>query len=157
MDVITYPYTKISKTMSVKGIPHAISSNWQYLCYIQPGIVMLSLTCQTHVCTPLISYHNCWFCQWIRSRIYFARLASVYNRKSIRHTSGSTLCMRPSNERWRYTVTPSLIGWGHTQNDTWCTEQMRWIMEMGQTSWLTASIFKVHNLFSLYCNGWIST
>ena len=27
------------------------------------------------------------------------------------------LCMRPANERWRYTVTPSLIGWAHTQND----------------------------------------
>ena len=27
------------------------------------------------------------------------------------------LCMRPANERWRYTVTPSLIGWAHTQID----------------------------------------
>ena len=26
------------------------------------------------------------------------------------------LCMRLANERWRYTVTPSLIGWAHTQN-----------------------------------------
>ena len=25
--------------------------------------------------------------------------------------------MRPANERWRYTVTPSLIGWVHTQNN----------------------------------------
>ena len=25
--------------------------------------------------------------------------------------------MRPSNERWRYNVTSSLIGWVHTQND----------------------------------------
>ena len=30
---------------------------------------------------------------------------------------GIILCMRPANERWRYTVTPSLIGWVHTQND----------------------------------------
>ena len=29
------------------------------------------------------------------------------------------LCIRPANERWRYTVTPSLIGWAHTQNDSW--------------------------------------
>ena len=29
------------------------------------------------------------------------------------------LCMRPANERWRYSVTPSLIGWAHTQNDPW--------------------------------------
>ena len=32
---------------------------------------------------------------------------------------GIILCMRPSNERWRYSVTPSLIGWAHTQNDPW--------------------------------------
>ena len=25
--------------------------------------------------------------------------------------------MRPANERWRYSVTPFLIGWVHTQND----------------------------------------
>ena len=25
--------------------------------------------------------------------------------------------MRPANERWRYTVTPSLTGWVHTQTD----------------------------------------
>ena len=31
--------------------------------------------------------------------------------------SGIILCMRPANERWRYTVTPSLFGWTHTQND----------------------------------------
>ena len=31
------------------------------------------------------------------------------------------LCMHPANEKWRYSVTPSLIGWEHTQNDLyWC-------------------------------------
>ena len=34
--------------------------------------------------------------------------------------------MRPSNERWRYTVTPSLIGWEHTQNDHCKTAVERW-------------------------------
>ena len=29
------------------------------------------------------------------------------------------LCMYPANGRWRYTVTSSLIGWAHTQNDPW--------------------------------------
>ena len=33
--------------------------------------------------------------------------------------AGIILCIRPANERWRYTVTPSLIGWAHIQNDTW--------------------------------------
>ena len=32
---------------------------------------------------------------------------------------GIILCVCPANERWRYTVTPSLIGWAHTQNDPW--------------------------------------
>ena len=31
--------------------------------------------------------------------------------------AGIILCMCPANERWRYTVTPSLIGWAHTLND----------------------------------------
>ena len=30
---------------------------------------------------------------------------------------GVILYMRPANGRWRYSVTPSLIGWMHTQND----------------------------------------
>ena len=32
---------------------------------------------------------------------------------------GIILCMRPANERRRYTVTPPVIGWAHTQNDPW--------------------------------------
>ena len=33
--------------------------------------------------------------------------------------TGIILCMHPANERWCYSVTPSLIGWVHTQNDAW--------------------------------------
>ena len=33
--------------------------------------------------------------------------------------SGIILCMRPANERRRYIVTSSPIGWAHTQNDPW--------------------------------------
>ena len=33
--------------------------------------------------------------------------------------SGINLCMCPANERWCNVVTPSLIGWVHTQNDPW--------------------------------------
>ena len=32
---------------------------------------------------------------------------------------GIILCMRPTNERQRYSVTPSLIGWVVTENDIW--------------------------------------
>ena len=35
--------------------------------------------------------------------------------------TGIKLCMRPANERRRYIVTSSLIGWVHTQNDP-CTQ-----------------------------------
>ena len=31
--------------------------------------------------------------------------------------TGIILCMHPVNEIWRYSVTPSLIRWVHTQND----------------------------------------
>ena len=34
---------------------------------------------------------------------------------------GIILCMHPANERWRYSVTPSLIGCVHKQNDPWGT------------------------------------
>ena len=33
--------------------------------------------------------------------------------------AGIILWMCPANERWRYNVLPSLIGWVHTQNDSW--------------------------------------
>ena len=33
------------------------------------------------------------------------------------YTKWIILCMYPANERWRYIVTSSLIGWVHTQND----------------------------------------
>ena len=34
--------------------------------------------------------------------------------------------MRPSNERRRYSVTSSLIGWAHTQNDPCCNDMDTW-------------------------------
>ena len=37
---------------------------------------------------------------------------------------GIILCMCPGNERWRYNVTPSLIGWAHTQNDPWTRDNL---------------------------------
>ena len=36
---------------------------------------------------------------------------------SSHHNPGIILCMCPANERRRYIVTSSLIGWAHTQND----------------------------------------
>ena len=37
----------------------------------------------------------------------------------ILHKAGITLWMCPANERWRYNVTSSLIGWAHAQNAAW--------------------------------------
>ena len=34
---------------------------------------------------------------------------------------GNVLWMCPANERWRYNVTSSLIGWAHSQNHPWET------------------------------------
>ena len=58
--------------------------------------------------------------------------------------SGIILCMRPANERWRYTVTPSLIGWAHTQNDprAWdCNYDREW-----GVLWLQPALWRVHYL-----------
>ena len=41
-------------------------------------------------------------------------------------TAGIILCIHPANERWRYNVTSSLIGWAHTQNDPWNWVIQRW-------------------------------
>ena len=43
-------------------------------------------------------------------------LYSKILKKKSSHT-GIIFCMRPANERRRYIVTSSLIGWAHTQND----------------------------------------
>ena len=41
------------------------------------------------------------------------------SRLCLNHIIWIILCMRPANERRRYNVTSSLIGWAHTQNDPW--------------------------------------
>ena len=41
----------------------------------------------------------------------------TFNVILIISSSGIILWMHPANERWRYIVTSSLIGWVHTQND----------------------------------------
>ena len=39
-------------------------------------------------------------------------------QQSMRHYRDHFVCV-PANERWRYNVTSSLIGWKHSQNDPW--------------------------------------
>ena len=40
------------------------------------------------------------------------------------------LCMHPANERQLYTVTLSLIGWAHTQNDPWSNNQINLLQDL---------------------------
>ena len=47
---------------------------------------------------------------------YYWRQQFIYIVK-YDNTSGIIFCVSPANERWRYIVTSSLIGWEHTQND----------------------------------------
>ena len=52
-----------------------------------------------------------------------SRNSSVLRRGFNYTLPGIILCLRLANERRRYTVTPSLIGWAHTQNDPWIVVQ----------------------------------
>ena len=56
-----------------------------------------------------------------------------------RWLSGIILCMRLASERWRYTVTPSLIGWAHTQNFVYASSQWEMALHCNAIShWLGA-------------------
>ena len=59
---------------------------------------------------------------------------SSHNKFPISHfycwTAEIILCMCPANERWRYIVTSSPIGWAHTQNDPWVRSQFSFIDTM---------------------------
>ena len=52
------------------------------------------------------------------------------------------LCMRPANERFRYAVKPSLIGWVHTHNDPWW-----WFLIEVMVHILIVWIFLIGNIF----------
>ena len=46
--------------------------------------------------------------------------------------------MRPANERWLYSVTPSLIGWAHMENDPWDSNEATDALEPhGPMTWVT--------------------
>ena len=63
-------------------------------------------------------------------------------------TPGVSLCMRPVNERRRYTVTSSLIGWSHIQNNA----QLHWLGVC--TKWsLHLSLFRKYKvIFCIFCH-----
>ena len=57
---------------------------------------------------------------WATGQAWISRPGKwISGNPQITDYAGIILCMRPSNERRRYNVTSSLIGWAHTQNDPW--------------------------------------
>ena len=61
--------------------------------------------------------------QWVKSKELCHKL-SFFWLVSLNHglrsrSAGIILCMHPANERRRYDVTWSLIGWAHAQNGPW--------------------------------------
>ena len=58
--------------------------------------------------------------------------------------SGIILCMRPANEIRRYSVTPSLIGWAHTQYD-FLLNAGYWVDFFFLSSSLHSLIHTIHN------------
>ena len=80
------------------------------LCLSFPG----NLCCST----PHITFDcekTCSFCA--RPRFCYFNGRDWNLRQAAKESSGIILSMCPANERWRYNVTSSLIGWAHTQND----------------------------------------
>ena len=57
--------------------------------------------------------------------------------------SAIILCMHPANERWRYIVMASLIGWPHTQNDPYFldTKSLNWTILHQLTHWRSRIYF----------------
>ena len=51
----------------------------------------------------------------------------IWHHRSWSSLAGIISCMRPTNERRRYIVTSSLIGWAHTQNDP-CQVMACWLL-----------------------------
>ena len=61
----------------------------------------------------------CLFSQYGWSPVYTIR----WQLQGAQYT-GIILWMRPANERRRYNVTSSLIGWAHTQNNPWIQHEV---------------------------------
>ena len=58
------------------------------------------------------------------------------------------LWTRPADERWRYNITSSLIGWAHSQNDLCFTSQFVFTNAMNQDIIIT----QVYNILQIYAN-----
>ena len=85
-----------------------------------------------------------------------------YNAVNFSPKSGIIMCMRPANERCRYTVKPYLIGRAHTQNDPWKSVQRtphsshvkaRYWMSFMDSTWWRHQMETVSALLALYAGN----
>ena len=65
---------------------------------------------------PPVPY-SVWVTRHQQQHWLMCRKCSIYRQ----YLPGIILCMRLANERRRYNVTSSLIGWAHPQKDPWYT------------------------------------
>ena len=127
------PHTKSGQSST------GIATNWYFKIYIKP--CWICQKCDEYIYSPIwiwllavadvnIEMNSC---DWKR-KLWIGR--SMLNdsgrgweggiwEESIKQL-GVILCMRPANERRRYSVTPSLIGWAHTHNYFWQPIKRRW-------------------------------
>ena len=69
----------------------------------------------------------CWICYMIDT---ICNLLRKYKMVPDNEWIRDNTVYVPANEIWRYTLTPPLIGWAHTQNDSWMIllkVQCKWI------------------------------
>ena len=81
---------------------------------------ILALICTTLILSPAGDMHPLMPCfDWVWTN--FTHVLPSYFAGTV---VGIVLCMHPTNERQRYIVTLSLIGWVHSQNDPCCCNHM---------------------------------
>ena len=78
----------------------------------------------SHTLTDYYDMFTTFLSTYIKWPTFWYQHVSVHSDEEIykQHT-GIILCMRPANERRRYNVTSSLIGWVHSQDDPWTYKQ----------------------------------
>ena len=87
--------------------------------YVQPSLRTVQSLYHTFLCqlwcnlTDKYTWHVRWSGIFRALQAYF-----IFKQLNVVQFRDHYI-MLPANERWRYTVTPSFIGWVHTQNDSW--------------------------------------
>ena len=103
-----------------------LSAKWQPFC-LGLNVLTLNWCWGWNISEELAQYQSCWCpgsCHQVMISVSFGSVTMVVVTMIMMMTmmimtkTGIILWMHPTNERRHYIVT-SLIGWVHTQNDTW--------------------------------------